>query len=144
MAALLQIFGCVLKKDNNVGINYFIYTLLIIGLAWLSVASYWFFIEEHVKSFGAFISSIIFFISSAVVKVWGYYLKSKQAKENVLYEVIAKNQPFIEMVGKECINFIRKRGFIAALSAGLIIVTLYKIYGKGNNISKILQKLLEK
>lgn len=133
MAVLLQIFGCALKKGNNFGISYFTYTLLIIGLTWLSMASYWFFVEEYVRSFGAFISSIIFFISSAIVKVWEYYLKSKQAKENILYEVIAKNQPLIEMVGKECIDFIRKKGFITVLSAGLIIVTLYKIFDKGSN-----------
>lgn len=133
MAALLQIFRFIFRQDKNFAFNYFIYTLLIGGLIWLSMANYWFFVEEYIKSLAAFTSSVVFFISSFIVKVWQYYFTSKQAKENILYEAIAKNQPLIDMVSKECLNFISKKGFISALSAGLIIITLYKVFSKSSS-----------
>ena len=102
--------------------------MFIIGLVWLSLGCYWYCVNDEASSYGAFISSIIFFVSCIIAKIWESYLNSNHSKENILAEIVAKSQPLAAMASKEFMGFIKKRGIITVLSGGLIIMTLYKIF----------------
>jgi len=119
-----------INKDNSAGVGKcFIYILIIIGLIWLSIGSYWFLSDECIKSRAAVVSSMIFFVI-AMVKIVSCYMKKKIVQAISLDKIIEEASKYAAEGGKNVQNLIKNKSFQTAISTGLAIIIIYKIFSK--------------
>jgi len=113
--------------------RYFTYFFIIVGIAWLGGANYYYYIDNLVNFKGTLITGLIFFSLAFISGLWEYYSSSKKDLKSNYNEIMVKILPIILPLLFNILNKTFRRSSIikTLVVAGIAgIILYYKFRGE--------------
>lgn len=88
------ILACMLPSP----LKCFMYIFILIATLWASIAGYYYFSEDYIRGYGAFVSAGASGVAALIALMWDFYLNKRDFKENMLGEIVSKNYLLLKTV----------------------------------------------